>query len=144
MNWGTGIFCVIVLFIGGILTLVFKASADQQQLVTTNYYEKELKYQNKIDAMNNVSQLSDTVAYTQQGRELLISFPDELKNTSIEAYVHLYCAFNEKYDQQVKTSTSDGTIQLSFDELKPGPYTAKLEWFADGKTYYAENKILIK
>lgn len=144
MNWGNAILCVIIIFIGGIMTLVFKAGADEQQMVTNNYYEKEMKYQHKIDAMNNVKQLSDTIAYAQDGNNILIKFPEELKNSSIEAFVHLYCAFNEKYDQQLKAATNNGSVRLAFNELNPGPYTVKMEWIVDGKTYYTENKILIK
>ena len=31
--------------------LVYLATQEKQELVTSNYYEKELKYQDKIDAM---------------------------------------------------------------------------------------------
>lgn len=144
MNWGTAIFLVIVVFISGILTLVFKASGDQQQLVTDNYYEKELKYQEKIEGMHNVKMLSDTVLLSQDNNNILINFPAELKSNSIEALVHLYCAFDEKNDKQFRTNTSNGMIILPMEQLIPGPYTVKMDWTSEGKVYYSENKIQIK
>ena len=49
MNWGYKILMVYVIFIAGILLLVFKSSSQNQDLVTEDYYEQELKYQQKID-----------------------------------------------------------------------------------------------
>ena len=61
MNWGYKILLVYVVFVAGIMFLVFKSSSQKMDLVTTDYYAKELKYQQKIDAMNKVQKLSDTV-----------------------------------------------------------------------------------
>ena len=45
MNWGYKILTVYIIFIAGILFLVFKSSNQNQDLVTKDYYEQELKYQ---------------------------------------------------------------------------------------------------
>ena len=55
MNWGYKILLVFAVFVAGILFLVYKSSNQKMDLVTTDYYEKELKYQQKIDAMDKVA-----------------------------------------------------------------------------------------
>ena len=45
MNWGYKIMLAYVVFIAGILFLVFKSSSQKVELVTENYYEQELKFQ---------------------------------------------------------------------------------------------------
>ena len=60
MNWGYKILLVYLIFILGILFMVFKSSTQKTDLVTTDYYAKELKYQEKIDEMKQVvAQLLD-------------------------------------------------------------------------------------
>ena len=43
MSWGTKILIVFILFVGGILFMVIKSSIQKTDLVTTDYYAKELK-----------------------------------------------------------------------------------------------------
>ena len=50
MNWGYKILFVYIAFIAGILLMVFKSSTQKRDLVTADYYAKELKYQERIDA----------------------------------------------------------------------------------------------
>ena len=51
MNWGHKIIAVYVVFIAGMIFLVFKSSRQNIELVTEDYYAKELVYQQKIDEL---------------------------------------------------------------------------------------------
>jgi hypothetical protein len=53
MSWGKGIILVFVVFVLGIGVLVYRSMTKNIDLVTTNYYEKELKYQEQIDKRND-------------------------------------------------------------------------------------------
>ena len=83
MNWGYKILLVYVVFVTGIMFMVFKSSSQKVDLVTTDYYAKELKYQQKIDAMNRVSLLSDTVKYEMSEGNLTIAFPKDFAGKKI-------------------------------------------------------------
>ena len=64
MNWGYKILMVYILFVAGIMVMVFMSSTQNTDLVTTDYYEKELVYQQKIDQISRTSALSAKVAIT--------------------------------------------------------------------------------
>ena len=49
MNWGHKITIVILTFIIGMLGMVYVASKQTNEMFDSNYYEKELKYQNYIN-----------------------------------------------------------------------------------------------
>ena len=54
LNWGFGIIVAFVSFIGFILFFVITMSSDKKysyDLVATDYYNQELKFQNKIDGL---------------------------------------------------------------------------------------------
>ncbi|MBX2939437.1 MAG: FixH family protein [Ferruginibacter sp.] len=144
MNWGNRIVVVFALFVSGIVFMVVKASKQNQELVTTNYYEKELVYQKKIDAMKNLSMLNDSIVVSQTTDALLLQLPAAMKNKNVEAFVHLYCPFNESNDQHLKTSTYEGIISIPLSNKTPGNYIVKTDWSDGTNMYYSENKILLK
>ncbi|MEQ1555036.1 MAG: FixH family protein, partial [Ferruginibacter sp.] len=71
MNWGYKILSFYALFVVGILFMVFKSSSQNTDLVTTDYYAKELKYQDKIDEQNRVSALTAPINYKLSNDSLI-------------------------------------------------------------------------
>ena len=58
ISWGYKIAGAYLLFVAGIMFLVYKANNETYDLVTENYYEEELKFQNVIDKKQRASSLS--------------------------------------------------------------------------------------
>jgi hypothetical protein len=112
MNWGYKILLVYIIFITGIMFLVFKSSSQKMDLVTTDYYAKELKYQEKIDAMKNVHQLSDTVKYEMNEGKLTIVFPKDFAGKKITGDVLLYCPSDEDKDVTQNFSVQDFSVLI--------------------------------
>ena len=77
MNWGYKILVVYIVFVLAILFMVFKSSMQKTDLVTTDYYAKELKYQQKIDEIKRADALSAPVKYEIKDNELIIVFPKD-------------------------------------------------------------------
>ena len=78
LSWGYKIMFVYLAFVAGIGFLVFKASNQEFDLVTKDYYEQELKYQQVIDQSANASKLSTPVSIEKKEEQLKISFPEEM------------------------------------------------------------------
>ena len=57
LSWGYKIAFVYIIFVAGIGFLVFKASSQKFDLVTKDYYDQELKYQEVIDQAANTAML---------------------------------------------------------------------------------------
>jgi len=75
MSWGKGIILVFVVFVLGIGILVYRSMTKNIDLVTTNYYEKELKYQEQIDKINNTNSLKEKIKIEYNGSVILITYP---------------------------------------------------------------------
>ena len=56
-NWGYKITVFYLVFIAGIMYLVIQSSRQKMDLVTTDYYAQELKYQDKIDQSKRAGEL---------------------------------------------------------------------------------------
>ena len=55
MNWGYKIMFVYLLFVVGMLTLVYKCTQQNTELVADNYYDQEVKYQERYNKLQNAS-----------------------------------------------------------------------------------------
>jgi hypothetical protein len=143
MNWGNKIILVFAVFVSGILYMVFKAGSYNTDLVTTDYYEQELKYQQTIDAVERTNSLTSRVSCTVSGEHIEIQFPAEMHNNILDAEVWLYCIADKQKDIKRKFSTSDGKIAMPFLPANKGLHEIKLSWVSKGETYYYKQKILL-
>jgi len=143
MNWGYKILFVYLAFVAGILLMVFKSSIQKRDLVTPDYYAKELKYQQRIDAVKKTQALSAPVKYELINQQMLISFPKEFTGKSITGSILLYCPSdnNKDIEQAFSVSTNAYTMQLPVN--KKGLYEVQISWQADGISYYFENKLTL-
>jgi hypothetical protein len=144
-NWGYKILFVYLLFAGGILSLVYLTSLENRDLVSDNYYEEELAYQMVIDKSAKTSKLSASVKVeTDPINSLLdIKLPPEFSNTNTVGTWNLYFAADRKMDLQGTINTNNGNEQIQIPVGRSGNYTFKLEWEAEGQSYYFEKIIFL-
>lgn len=141
INWGTGIVIAIVSFIGFIMYFVVTMSTDNSynhDLVTEKYYQKELAYQQKIDAAENAANLKEglTIERTKQG--LTIAFPSELEPTAIKGKVFLYRPSDKQLDFEIPISLLNKYLLVPDKSLLDGRWNITVEF------EYYEKKYLFK
>ena len=142
MNWGYKITVAYLVFVFGILFLVYKTSQEKKDLVTEDYYEKELKYQQVIDASKRTALLSSELKYEVLKNKILITFPDEFINKDVSGEIEIYCpsdenkdvrkSFNHLKNNCIEMSTSNTGLQVIY-----------VNWICEGLSYSYEKKIFI-
>ena len=143
MNWGYKICIVYAVFVAGIMFMVLKSSDQKMDLVTTDYYEKELKYQDKIDETNRVCALSADLKYEIQKEQIIIYFPKDFTGKKITGKIELYCPSDEDKDLSQDFSVKDAAAVLKISTINKGKNELHISWQADGLKYYTEMKIFI-
>lgn len=144
MNWGYKILTVYVLFVAGIMFLVFKTTQEKVDLVTKDYYEQELMYQDRIDQSARAASLSSGLSYQVNDGMVGIKFPPEMNGKSIEADVLLYCPSDKQKDISKKMETTNAELALAFPASYKGMFELKIHWKADGSDYYSSHKFFIQ
>jgi len=142
-NWGHKILIVYLVFVGGILLLVFKSSQQKFDLVQQDYYGAELKYQEVINATKRASELGIDLGLVVRGSFLHITLPPILQQSETKGEVHLYCIADEKGDLKKKFKSNNGEFDLELLTTMKGNYTLKLTVQNRGVDYYFEKKILL-
>lgn len=143
MNWGYKILTVYVVFVAGIMYMVLKSSDQKMDLVTTDYYAKELKYQDKIDATVRANALSETVKYDITDNQIVLHFPKDFAGKKISGTAELYCPSDENKDIKKEFSAEDATVIINISIVNRGQQELHISWQANGVDYYFEKKIFI-
>jgi len=141
LSWGYKIMFVYIAFVAGMGFLVFKASSQKFDLVTKDYYDQELKYQQVIDQAANSSRLSAPVSVERNEGELKLSFPDEMKNKKKLVDFYLYYAADAKKDFRRSFELNENELVQALPVGMKGMYELKLSWETEGIKYYFEKKL---
>lgn len=143
ISWGHKIAFVYITFTIGIGFLVWKASSQKFDLVTKDYYEQELRYQQVIDQAKNANSLSAPVKVSIRDGAVTVNFPDEMKAKKKLIDFYLYCPSDARKDFRKKIEAVDIAVTTQFPNGLTGYYELKLSWEAEGIKYYHEEKILL-
>jgi len=144
MNWGKGIVVAFALFITFILYFVFKVQSDQQydhEMVTEDYYKKEMGYQEQLDKSQNAHDLANKVTIEIKSEGLLISFPNNFDYTKIQGKVSLYRPSSQKLDFEIPISLSSSNLLIPKTKLAGGRWDISIDWNYNGKGYLNKQEV---
>lgn len=144
-NWGTGLVVGMLFFMAFILYFVITMSTNKKyhhDLVTENYYAKEIVYQNEIDQENNLKTLSSKITGKKTEKGWLLSFPDEISNNNSKGTVFLYRPSNKKLDFEIPMEISDFNVLIPNSKLIEGRWNITIQWETNGKPYIYKKSIL--
>ncbi len=130
INWGKGIVIAIVFFVSFIMYFVITMTTDNDynhDLVTEKYYEKELGYQDKINASKNAQDLREKISYKRVKDGLLIQFPETFKNTALEGKVFLYRPSDKQLDFEIPLSNIQNYLLVPDKHLSDGRWNISIE-----------------
>lgn len=144
MNWGNKLVVVFIVFAALMATLVYKATQTKFELVSKDYYQDELRYQDKIDGATNASTQLPLSVFIKDG-QVHIKFPMVEKNKEIIGEAWFYCATDAYKDIRVAlTVDTNGLETIEVKRFIKGSYAVKISYEIAGKKYYAEHQLAIQ
>lgn len=145
MNWGTGLAIWMVLFIGFILYFVITISTDNQydvDLVTEEYYKKELVFEKEMKDVANSNSLKNNISGEKIEEGWMLTFPENLDYSKITGTVILYRPSNKKLDFVTPLKLSDPKLLIPDARLVPGRWNTIIQWSYDGEDYLYKKEIV--
>lgn len=143
-NWGWGIALFYSGFVVFMLALVYTASQHKVDMVTEDYYKKELSYQQHIDKLNTTQKLKQQLQWTVNSQSVMLSFPAEVAHSNIKGEVVFYRPSNSAEDFTVPiTVDSSGIVTVQSQKFKKGVYRMQIDWSAGDIAYYNEGIVNI-
>ena len=144
INWGTGLVIGMLLFIGFILFLVIKMTTNEalnHDLVTEDYYNKELRYQEEIDAEKNMNDFKENIIGEKIADGWVLKFPKEIDASKIKGTVFLFRPSNKKLDFDFPIELSSSNLLIPDERLLDGRWNITIDWNYNNKNYLYKKAI---
>lgn len=143
LNWGNWIAIVYIVFVLFIGTMVYLTFGEKWDLVSEDYYEQEIKYQDKIDSRANANQKEVKPAIFIAEKNLNITIPHNVDDASdINGTVEFFRPSDASKDLSVDI-VSESEVKVPLSLFSKGKYLAKISWTANGTKYYHEKTLII-
>ena len=118
--------------------MVIKSFEQDFHLVTEDYYQQELKYQDKIDQMANAKLIDYRPEFEGTDETVTVSFELEPPPTG---QIHFYRPENANLDRIFDIERNETIIPKS--ELARGRYLVQVSWEHEELKYYVEQEVII-
>lgn len=144
MNWGKKIAVLYIGFVVATLAFVFFAMTQKVDLVTDNYYEKELKYQEQIDKIKKTKELKEKTEIQLIEKTVKIKFPSLPDKNIQKDFILFYRPSDPSKDVKIQvTADSLGFQLIPVEKLTKGFWKIKLNWTSGGSEFYDESMLNI-
>ncbi len=147
-TWGHGVVAALgafILFILGMIFL-FPLGKKNAEMVSDNYYEEELVYQQVIDAKNRADTLKLRPQYFQDHNGIKITFPENINSNNSTVSFVLNRTEDRNLDINKKSQPLDqkNSFLIPAKVLTKGNYTLRLSWIKDKTDYRIDYDVVWK
>jgi hypothetical protein len=142
MNFGKWIVVAFIVFTVFIATLATICIRQDVPLVSKDYYQEELVYQDQIGRMENANLLKERPVIAFDDNNITVTYNDlsSIRNGKLK----LIRPSDEDLDQNFELQSVQGNVeQFEIKNPVPGMYRAKLTWEQEGKQYFIERIIIL-
>ncbi|GAB2781300.1 nitrogen fixation protein FixH [Hymenobacter luteus] len=144
--WPYAIVAAFVLFAGFIGYLVQQAMRTSVDLVSPNYYQQELAYQQRMETVARTAALPAPVEieHDAAARRLTLRLPAAMAGQQVRGQVHLFRPSDQHLDFSLPLQPS-ATLQqqISTARMQSGYWRVRLDFTADGQAYFVERNITL-
>lgn len=143
MSWGYKILAMYGAFILLIGALVFGSYQQDVNLVSKDYYQREIEFQQVIDGRNNLQKMAAQPEILVLKDVLEVKLPagsSELKDLEIWFYNAAIPAADIKFNE---ASTTKRTFTFPLTPVNTGTYHLKIKWIENELPYYFDKEMSI-
>lgn len=138
MNWGKSLILVMALFITFILVMVVKMISTSTDLVSDDYYQKEIDYEQEIVAVKNMQRLKAKSEIVVNDEYLIFNLPKEVSFTKME--IKLIRPNDQRLDKLYSVNDTK-TFLIPVSELQKGKYSVEMTFKVDSIPCMQKEKI---
>jgi len=136
MNWGYKIAFAYGSFVIMILYFLFVASSQTNEMVEDHYYEKELQFQNVLNANQNLADLNIKPIIEIAEQQLNIKLPSQVGSNISNGKIEFLRMANKSGDLAFDFNTDEyGHFSIPVEKFHLGSYQLRIHWQFHGTPY---------
>lgn len=142
--WPLGIVLTFAIFIAGLATAVAICATHRDHLVSSNYYEQELRYQSQIDSAALAEKSGAKITFNPAAGKVAVALPVAQLAQNFCGKIELYRPAAPELDRELPLAPDRlGAQTLDVSKLAAGSWVVRARWTAGGQSYFLEQKIKI-
>lgn len=144
MNWGYKITIVITCFVIGMLSMVYIAMKQTNEMMDERYYEQEKTFQAKLEAKNRLFAVYPETLVSQNDSQIVIIIPEFSCGKINQVKIDFLKIDKKALDKQFELAPASSCF-LYFDknEFVDGFYNISIQWEFENELYYRETEFYI-
>lgn len=144
ISWGYKITILYVGFVALIVCMVTMAMRQKVDLVSKDYYEQELKFQDKLNKTNRANALKEPLTWEIKQGVLQLKFPQQFNGQKINGSICFFRPSDASLDKTITIQADTAAVQIiSTHQLKKGVYKMQISWEVNKEEYYNEGIIQV-
>ena len=144
--WPVSIIAFFVIALFGCGSFVAFCNRHPADLVATDYYEQEVRYQRQIDQLQNAQSQGTGawVAFDVAHMCIRISLPEAGSSSSPTGKIQLYRPSAMGLDCEYKLATDAQGVQvIDASNLTPGLWKARVSWKVGSQSFLIDQTIVV-
>lgn len=145
--WPAGIVAAFIVFICGTIALIVLATSNRMELVAGDYYEQELRYQQRLDGMNRAQRLpaGAKVSFDAARQAITLALPADHARQQAKGEVTLFRPSAAGMDRRLDLNLNpDGSMSVDTSALPSGLWRIRVLWHVGGEEFFLEQKVEVK
>ena len=146
-RWGQGIAIVYGVFVVFMLSAVFFSRFHQVDLISRDYYDREMSYQSQINRIVLRDSLGAHVRmeYIPNDKQVRLAFPQQFAAESVRGTIQLFRPADAGLDRTIPVAPDKSGVQLlDLSKTAKGNWKLLISWSADTLDFYEEQSIYVE
>ncbi len=144
INWGIRAAILFGSFVIFILSMAFYASTQNFDLVTEDYYEKEVYHDTLMQKKKAFEEIGDEISYSFNDSNMMVEFPNYFEGETISGKMYMYRPSDERMDKHYDIDLeSELMFTVPLSDLSKGVYEIQVDWESLDVAYFSTKRISI-
>jgi nitrogen fixation protein FixH len=145
IHWGAGLVGVSVLFAAVVLVMVVISMNQRVDLVSDDYYDQELKHQDRIDQVRRTKEAGAAPSVTADAGMIRIAFPSRLDRRALRGDVALYRPADRRMDTRGPLQLDSTNVQqIVATSMAKGRWRVQVRWQVDSVSFFHEDTVMVR
>lgn len=143
ISWGYRIAILYIGFVTMLVTMAFLSAGSRTDLERIDYYEEELKHDEKMEAIQNMNNLEDTILVEELETQLKINYPKSFHQQNAEIELWIYSPSNASKDKRISFICNGNSQIIYTHSWEKGTYQLRFKTKTNSLNYFFEKEIHI-
>ena len=146
-TWGHAAILIPVTIVVVFTSVLIRSMADDKktELVTDDYYAKEIQFQDQLDRVKNALELNTDFTWTKNDPNWILGLKGDFKYSDVEGTLTIFRPSDSKLDFEVPIQLdSNYTLKVPSNKFVNGKYQVQVLWTVDDKDCYLEKNVFIQ